>query len=212
MDKGNDLPICEPDFEKLILSKLRSGYGAYKIEQINMGNSPDRKYQVSCENDRRMFLRISPSAKSERLKRDAAVKTQLEKLGILHYPPLEIGSLMDYDYVLSPWLTGETLMHILPVQTESRQYELGKLVAGLLEQLHTSSIEEDLPLLKTMLNRVLTRFKKTEFDLFGLRDESALMLVCARLRHVTGSEWGSKRYLNMEHLTSMLIAEAEGIA
>ena len=42
--------------------------------------------------------------------------------------------------------------------------------------------------------------------------ESALMLVCARLRHVTGSEWGSKRYLNMEHLTSMLIAEAEGIA
>ena len=42
--------------------------------------------------------------------------------------------------------------------------------------------------------------------------ESALMLVCARLRHVTGSEWGSKRYLNMEHLTSMLIAAAEGIA
>lgn len=42
--------------------------------------------------------------------------------------------------------------------------------------------------------------------------ESALMLVCARLRHVTGSEWGSKRYPNMEHLTSMLIAEAEGIA
>ena len=42
--------------------------------------------------------------------------------------------------------------------------------------------------------------------------ESALMLVYARLRHVTGSEWGSKRYLNMEHLTSMLIAEAEGIA
>ena len=35
--------------------------------------------------------------------------------------------------------------------------------------------------------------------------ESALMLVCARLRHVASSEWGTKRYLNMEHLTSMLI-------
>ena len=33
--------------------------------------------------------------------------------------------------------------------------------------------------------------------------ESALMLVCARLRHITGSVWGSKRYLNMEHLHSM---------
>jgi putative transposase len=30
--------------------------------------------------------------------------------------------------------------------------------------------------------------------------ESALMLVCARLRHVAASEWGTKRYLNMEHL------------
>ena len=41
--------------------------------------------------------------------------------------------------------------------------------------------------------------------------ESALMLVCARLRHVTSSEWGTKRYLNMEHLTSMMISEEEEI-
>jgi len=27
--------------------------------------------------------------------------------------------------------------------------------------------------------------------------ESALMLVCARLRHMASSAWGSKRYLNM---------------
>ncbi len=39
--------------------------------------------------------------------------------------------------------------------------------------------------------------------------ESALMLVCARLRHVASSEWGNKRYLNMEHLRSMLISEEE---
>ena len=30
--------------------------------------------------------------------------------------------------------------------------------------------------------------------------QSALMLVCARLRHVAASNWGSKRYLNMNHL------------
>ena len=36
---------------------------------------------------------------------------------------------------------------------------------------------------------------------------SALMLVCARLRHVAGSQWGSKRYLNMKHLDYMEIAE-----
>lgn len=39
--------------------------------------------------------------------------------------------------------------------------------------------------------------------------ESALMLVCARLRHVASSEWGKKRYLNMEHLRSMILSEEE---
>ncbi len=41
--------------------------------------------------------------------------------------------------------------------------------------------------------------------------ESALMLVCARLRHVASSDWGMKRYLNMEHLKSMIISEEEEI-
>ena len=41
--------------------------------------------------------------------------------------------------------------------------------------------------------------------------ESALMLVCAKLRHVASSEWGSKRYLNMEHLKSMILSEEEGL-
>lgn len=33
---------------------------------------------------------------------------------------------------------------------------------------------------------------------------SALMLVCARLRHVAGTQWGSKKYMNMEHLEAAL--------
>ena len=33
--------------------------------------------------------------------------------------------------------------------------------------------------------------------------DSALMLVCARLRHVASKEWGTKRYLNMRHLNEL---------
>ena len=33
---------------------------------------------------------------------------------------------------------------------------------------------------------------------------SALMLVCARLRHVTGTQWGNKKYMNMKHLEAAL--------
>ena len=29
---------------------------------------------------------------------------------------------------------------------------------------------------------------------------SALMLVCARLRYVVGTQWGNKKYMNMMHL------------
>ncbi len=32
---------------------------------------------------------------------------------------------------------------------------------------------------------------------------SALMLVYARLRHVAGTQWGSKKYMNMKHLEAM---------
>ena len=33
---------------------------------------------------------------------------------------------------------------------------------------------------------------------------SALMLVCARLRHVAGIQWGNTKYMNMKHLEALL--------
>ena len=33
---------------------------------------------------------------------------------------------------------------------------------------------------------------------------SALMLICARLRHVAGSQWGNKKYMNMKHLEAAM--------
>ncbi len=32
---------------------------------------------------------------------------------------------------------------------------------------------------------------------------SALMLVCARLRHICATKWGEKRYLNMKRLEEL---------
>ncbi len=43
--------------------------------------------------------------------------------------------------------------------------------------------------------------------------QSALMLVCVRLRHVAGTQWGTKRYMNMNHLYNMALdAESDNIA
>lgn len=42
--------------------------------------------------------------------------------------------------------------------------------------------------------------------------KSALMLVCARLRHVTASHWGTKQYMSMKHLAEMPVGEATNVA
>ncbi len=49
-------------------------------------------------------------------------------------------------------------------------------------------------------------------DVFVIRvfRNSALMLVCARLRHVAGSEWGTKRYLTL--IVSVKIAYKRSIS
>ena len=39
---------------------------------------------------------------------------------------------------------------------------------------------------------------------------SALMLVCARLRHVAGTQWGCKKYMNMKHLEALEEDQAVG--
>jgi transposase-like protein len=38
--------------------------------------------------------------------------------------------------------------------------------------------------------------------------QSALMLVAARLRHVSGTKWGNRQYLNMDRLTESMMEMA----
>jgi hypothetical protein len=32
--------------------------------------------------------------------------------------------------------------------------------------------------------------------------QSALMLVCARLRHIAGTKWGTRKYMDMDRLSA----------
>jgi putative transposase len=41
---------------------------------------------------------------------------------------------------------------------------------------------------------------------------SALMLAAARLRHIAGTQWGLKRYMNMERLTEMKREQSEKLS
>jgi transposase-like protein len=53
-----------------------------------------------------------------------------------------------------------------------------------------------------MLERVMKEIRRRTRVVGAFPDgNSALMLVAARLRHVAGSQWGSRRYLDMDRLT-----------
>ena len=97
------------------------------------------------------------------------------------------------------------------VAEELREMKLGKAA-----QKVEDSIEETLtfmdfpsqhwPRIRTnnMLERVNREIKRRTRAIGAFPDgNSALMLVCARLRYVAGSSWGEKRYMNMEHLLEL---------
>lgn len=51
------------------------------------------------------------------------------------------------------------------------------------------------------LNRVIRR--RTRVVGAFPDGNSALMLVCVHLRHVAGTQWGNKKYMNMKHLDAV---------
>ena len=60
-----------------------------------------------------------------------------------------------------------------------------------------------------LIERVNREIKRRTWVIGAFPDgQSALMLVCTRLRYIAGTDWGAKRYLNMQHLFEM---EKEGI-
>ena len=58
------------------------------------------------------------------------------------------------------------------------------------------------------LNRVIRR--RTRVVGCFPDGNSALMLVCARLRHVAGTQWGNKKYMNLKHLEALDDASLAG--
>ena len=52
------------------------------------------------------------------------------------------------------------------------------------------------------LNREIRRRTRVVGSFSG--GNAALMLVCARLRHVAGTQWDNKKYMNLQHLEAAL--------
>ncbi len=91
---------------------------------------------------------------------------------------------------------------------EMRLKEAAKKVEDGIEETLTYYVFPSEHWLKIRTNNMLERLnreirRRTRVVGPFLDGESALMLVCARLRHVAGTQWGVKRYMSMKPLEQM---------
>ena len=82
------------------------------------------------------------------------------------------------------------------------------VIVGSIDQL-TLVIDRDIAEWCSLFNNVIERLnreirRRTRVVGTFPDGNSALMLVCARLRHVAGTQWGNKKYMNMKHLEAAL--------
>ena len=97
------------------------------------------------------------------------------------------------------------------VAEELREMKLGKAAQKVEDSMEETLTFMDFPSqhwtrirINNMLERVNREIKRRTRAIGAFPDgNSALMLVCARLRYVAGSSWGEKRYMNMEHLLEL---------
>lgn len=87
-----------------------------------------------------------------------------------------------------------------------------EIIKGQIKELVRGSVEEtptycDFPSehwTKIRTNNVIERMNRRTRAVGAFPNgNSALMLVCARLRHVAGTQWGGKKYMNMKHLETI---------
>jgi len=82
-----------------------------------------------------------------------------------------------------------------------------------ISQVNTLPVTDAIKCLDTLavaqLNTIIETISVIQHEMLTLASElpeyPIVMLVCARLRHVAGTQWGNKKSMNMKHLETPLL-------
>lgn len=116
-----------------------------KIEFINKGASPDKKYYIETTDRERLLLRVADIAEYDRKKAEYGMMKRVYELGVLTPKPIEFG-LCDNGknvYSLSGWMDGEDVETALPHMSEAEQYSVGLKAGEILRKIHTLPAPDD---------------------------------------------------------------------
>lgn len=144
-------------------------YGNFiKSEPIGEGWSEDKKFCVTAEDGTKYLLRISPLSRYEVKK---VLFNMMERIAELNVPmcaPVEFGTCDDGVYSIHSWVEGEDLKKVLPLLSDTEQYNLGLQAGKIAKQIHSIAVPEGQEEWSVTYNRQIDN-KIRDYQECGLR-------------------------------------------
>ena len=97
-----------------------------KKEPINKGWSCDKKFCVTTTSGEKYLLRITPKEKSSNQVDMIRMQQEVASLGVPMCNPVEFGESNEGVYTIQTWIDGEDAEKIIPILSDSEQYEIGR--------------------------------------------------------------------------------------
>ena len=115
------------------------GYDTFtKIEPLNKGWSPDKKYYIETEDEQKLLLRVADIDELDRKKAEYNALGKTAELDVYTPHPCGFGLCNGGAnvYYLVTWLEGEDAASVMASMTDVQRYELGIKSSELLRKLH----------------------------------------------------------------------------
>jgi aminoglycoside phosphotransferase (APT) family kinase protein len=107
-----------------------------KKESINKGWSCDKKFCVTTAAGEKYLLRITPKEKSSNRADMIRMQQAVASLGVSMCKPIEFGECEEGVYTIQTWIDGEAAEIIIPILSDTEQYDYGLKAGKILKRIH----------------------------------------------------------------------------
>ncbi len=130
---------------KLAMDEIKSFDTFNKIEPVNKGWSPDKKFRIETTDGQHLLLRIADISEYDRKKAEFEMLKRAEVLGVPISAPIAFGLCNGGRnvYSLLTWCEGKDMDEALPMLTETEQYLIGMKAGRLLAKIHSLPAPEN---------------------------------------------------------------------
>ena len=181
-----------------------------KREKVDKGWSGDKKYHVFTENGEEYLLRISPTERLQRKRREYERMEAVAALGIPMCRPLEFGVCEKGVYSLQSWIRGEDAEESIAAMDSAMQYRYGLDAGRILAKIHTIPAPADVPEWEARFNAKIDR-KIEMYQNCALKYENGQVFLeyIAQNRHLLSNR--PQSYQHGDYHSGNMMIDCEGV-